>query len=324
MNNPPYTRFDNSSVSSRKNRIDLGSLKVMNEDPLDDGLREYLREQGDRFQQRYGRKRGPAEHPSAQSEGGRKMEIQAITAEVIYAVLWLGCQTGEGLGRPIGSGVVIHHEGHEYLATALHVAVPCAFNPLVRRNGKWRTITWERVVTDEALDIAVLRTSQEHVQLSSLTPSYGAKAGTSYGSIGRALGFPALSAEFIEPGMAERMIQELDGGHPIPVPVVVTVSFVFNRDTMYTGGYVNSGFSGGAIVYPTAGKQKHRWSIAGIITERGGVLKSTGIDEGGKHVVIMEPTGMVKFTRMESVLALIDRAADKNNNQARPSEENPA
>ena len=247
------------------------------------------------------------------------MEIQAITTEVIYAVLWLACRTGEGLGRPIGSGVVIHHKGHEYLATALHVAEPCAFNPLVRRNGKWRTTAWERVVTDEATDIAVLRTSEEHVQLSSLTPSYGAGVGTLYGSIGRALGFPALSAEVTGPEMAERMIQELDDGHPLPVPVVVTASFAFNRDTLYTGGYVNSGFSGGAIVYPTDVKQKHRWSIVGIVTERGGVPKRTGIAEDGKHVVIMEPTGMVKFTRMESVLELIDGATDNNSRQARPS-----
>ena len=83
-----------------------------------------------------------------------------------------------------------------------------------------------------------------------------------------------------------------------------------NATATYTGGYVNSGFSGGAIVYSTTGKQKHRWSIAGIITKRGGVPKRTGIDEDGKRVVIMEPTGMVKFTRMERVLELIDEATD--------------
>ena len=53
-----FSHYGFSGVSSRKNRIDLGSLKVVNEDHLDEGLRNHLREQGDRFRQRYGREGG--------------------------------------------------------------------------------------------------------------------------------------------------------------------------------------------------------------------------------------------------------------------------
>ena len=53
-----FSHYGFSGVSSRKNRIKMGSLKVVNEDRLDDGLRKHLREQGDRFQQRYGREGG--------------------------------------------------------------------------------------------------------------------------------------------------------------------------------------------------------------------------------------------------------------------------
>ena len=46
----------------------------------------------------------------------------APTSEFLAAILWLGGTSRSGDDVPIGSGVVVHHEDQEYLATALHVA----------------------------------------------------------------------------------------------------------------------------------------------------------------------------------------------------------
>lgn len=229
------------------------------------------------------------------------MHLHAITSEFICAVLWLGCMNNSNEVIPLGSGVVIHYRGNEYLATAHHVAEPCKFNPFVRRKGKWRSIAWQVLIADEDLDIAVLKTQ---AKLSNLTPVYGS-AHTVYGSIGQAMGFPTLDTRLAG---STAMIHEMDG-HPLPITVVVSASIVLEGAFQYAGGYVNSGFSGGAVVYPTNAKGKYGWSIVGIITERGGVWKQTGFDkESNKPVFVSEPTGMVKFVRMKTVFELIDNA----------------
>ena len=70
------------------------------------------------------------------------------TANVLNRVLWLGEPSGSG-GLPIGSGVVVHVGGVEYLMTAHHVVEDCNFNPLVRYSRRWRVLA---VVLDRARD----------------------------------------------------------------------------------------------------------------------------------------------------------------------------
>ena len=179
------------------------------------------------------------------------------------AVLWLGRALRDGVGVPVGSGVVVHHQDGEYLATALHVAEACGFQPLVRQNSEWRRCQWETVGTDREADVAVLKTST--AGLSPLAPQYGL-AGVTFGAVGRAMGFPAVS------DLQEvSHVVEFDGR---PVPLTVLVSSYLRPGanapkTHYTGGYVNAGFSGGAMILPTS----TGWTIAGIITHREGVRR---------------------------------------------------
>lgn len=224
------------------------------------------------------------------------MHHQALTAEIIYAVLWLAEVRDDSTVVPAGSGVVVHHRGHEYLATAYHVAKVCDFDPLIRRMNEWQRSRWDLIVADEQRDLAVLRTT---APLAPLTPTYG-DANTRYGSLGRAMGFPAFDNRSLE---NLNTFADIDG-HPLPVTAVVSATVASNEgEFQYAGGYVNSGFSGGAIVFPT---EDSGWTIVGVITERGAVLKEIGLDEQGHAKYIIEPTGIVKFVRMETVLQLID------------------
>lgn len=233
----------------------------------------------------------------------------APTSEFLRAVLWLGYRKADGDVAPIGSGVVIHHQGREYLATALHVAQGCNFQPLVRRNGQWLSTSWETIGWDATADVAVLRTPT--LELSNLTPTYG-YAGVLIGAVGRAMGFPAL-------GNPEEVshITEMDG---LPVPLTVLISSyaqLTNGADMsihYTGGYVNSGFSGGAMLLPTT--VGSGWSIGGIITHREGVLKNvyskdanTGRFVKDEGLVIAEPSGLIRFAGIGIATSLIEQAS---------------
>ena len=53
-----FSHYGFSGVSSRKNRIDSDSLRIVNDDRLDDALREHIDEKKRRFEQRYGREGG--------------------------------------------------------------------------------------------------------------------------------------------------------------------------------------------------------------------------------------------------------------------------
>ena len=53
-----FSHYGFSGVSSRKNRIDGDSLRIVNDDRLDDALREHIDEKKRRFEQRYGREAG--------------------------------------------------------------------------------------------------------------------------------------------------------------------------------------------------------------------------------------------------------------------------
>ena len=159
------------------------------------------------------------------------MSQPAPTNEFLISVLWLGLPRPDGNVVPAGSGVVVHHHGGEYLATASHVAKDCSFQPFVRRHGQWGQAQWETIGTNEDADIAVLRTSTAN--LSHLTPQYGF-AHTVLGAIGRALGFPALS----NPTEISH-VAEIEG---MPIPLTTLVSTYLRLDAsaessvQYMGG----------------------------------------------------------------------------------------
>ena len=240
----------------------------------------------------------------------RMIDNTAPTSEFLLAVQWLGCVTNKGSTVPAGSGVVVHHQGGEYLATALHVARVCGFQPLVRRNSQWSSTQWETVGIDESADVAVLKTNK--AKLSGLTPRYGF-AHVLIGAVGRAMGFPALS----DP-MEISYIGEI---HSVPLPLTTLVSAYFRPGTdagagiHYVGGYINAGFSGGAMLLPTS----EGWSIGGIITHREGVLRNvyhknpgTGQLEKDEELVIGEPSGLIRFAGIGIVTDLIERSMNQS------------
>ena len=235
----------------------------------------------------------------------RLNETSAPTSNFLLAVLWLGGVSQAGIGLPVGSGVVVHHNDEEYLATALHVAKECAFQPLIRRSGEWRQAQWETIGTNEDADIAVLKTSSG--TLSSLTPRYG-MAHVDIGGVGRAMGFPAIS----DPTEISH-VAEIEGA-PLPLTALVA-SYVqpspgASPDIHYAGGYINGGFSGGAMVFPTSSG----WTIAGIITHTEGFIRqtvlrwnaTTGSYEPDADFVVNEPSGLIRFVGFRTITDLIE------------------
>ena len=232
----------------------------------------------------------------------------APTAEFIYAVLWLGTPINEGATMPVGTGVVVHWNGEEYLATALHVAKECRFQPHIRRAGHWWSPQWTTVGIDQTTDLAVLKTAM--AKLSNLTPRYGTE-GVILGAIGRAMGFPAFgSARDID------HIAEIEG-HPVPLTVLVSAYLNLPDDPArpihFTGGYINAGFSGGAMVFPA----NDGWTIAGIITHRAGLWRPVfrRKEETGEYIedpalFVSEPSGMIRFTDFSEVERLIAQCLD--------------
>ncbi len=229
----------------------------------------------------------------------------APTSEFLLAVQWLGCATNSRSTAPAGSGVVVHFQSEEYLATALHVARDCQFQPLVRRTKQWASAQWETVGIDERADVAVLRTST--ARLSQLTPRYGL-GDVFVGAVGRAMGFPALT----DP-MEVSHITEIEG---VPVPLTTLVSAYVNpgahagKGIHYAGGYINAGFSGGAMLLPTS----QGWTVGGIITHREGVSRKvyrrdpkTDIFNEDNDLAINEPSGLIRFAGFDIVTDIIER-----------------
>ena len=232
----------------------------------------------------------------------------APTLEFLLAVLWLGTDTimnGSMRTVPMGSGVVVHHQNEEYLATALHVAEACNYQPLVRRNSGWIQARWEMVGRDEDADVAVLRTP--NMKLSNLTPRYGL-ANALIGAMGRAMGFPVLS----DPEEISHITET--EGYPIPLTVLISSYLRFPTDVdtgiHYTGGYVNAGFSGGAMLLPTSSG----WSIGGIITHKEGVRRNVQRRDATSNLFVeddelafTEPSGIIRFAGIGVATGIIDR-----------------
>lgn len=184
----------------------------------------------------------------------------------------------------IGSGVLIHHAGKEYVATALHVAEDCNFEPLIGTAFLWRPSTWETVGIDQANDVAVLeRVGERDNNLTSSTLHYGFNRVTS-GAMANAFGFP----------ITKPPIQwSIMGGTGRPVPMAVSVlTYPAMGDIQYCGGYLNYGFSGGAIV---AWAETHP-TVIGIISEK-------GLTESGSWQD--EHAGLVRFAHIRVVERII-------------------
>lgn len=219
-----------------------------------------------------------------------------LTNEIILAVQWLG-RIDNGGATPIGSGVVVRVADEEYLATAKHVADACHNNPVIRRNKKWNLVSWSLVATDPTLDISVLKPEAKLLGIGG--QDYNVMD-VLYGTIGRALGFPEG---------AEQVITEMDG-FPIPIATPIGVYGTSAASGIHVvGGYINAGFSGGAIVYP----KMHRFAIVGIATHRLHITRSVDmLDPASGNLLgrfnINEPSGLLQYTAMDEVLKLIESA----------------
>lgn len=196
--------------------------------------------------------------------------------------------------RHVGTGVLLQYAGQEYMATALHVARECDFNPLIGYGGdEWKTSTWKRIGTDEENDVAVLqRVDEEDAKIVTREPVaiYG-KGAVAIGASGIAVGFPG-TLEGIN------WLIHPDTSRPVPMNVPVSL-YLTSEDTNYSGGYVNRGFSGGAIVV-WDGRQSTS-TIVGIITRKTEVQRTDGF---------IEHAGLVGFAD----IAVVERILAKHAN----------
>jgi len=221
------------------------------------------------------------------------------TANVLNRLLWLGCHVNGALAST-GSGVIIHVDGVEYLATALHVIEKHGLNPRVRTNGDWLRIDWQTVAVDKQHDVAVLKTSTV-LDPQRIPVKYGEPKGMVYGGVGYVLGFPTWE-DF--GGIKTDHVTEV-GGRSIPIASLVLANFAASGESTYSASYINAGFSGGAVVFPVGDGD---WTIAGIVTHFPTVKRSVyrgGVETGD---YIMQHTGLVGYTSLPLVLDLIAHA----------------
>ena len=123
------------------------------------------------------------------------------------------------------------------------------------------------------------------------------------------MGFPSL----IDPAEISHF-GEIDG---LPIPLTTLVSSYIRAEPgaltgiHYLGGYINSGFSGGAILLPTSDSG---WTISGIITHREGVCRrsisrrdtETGQFVNDPTLSVNEPSGLIKFAGIGNITDLIE------------------
>ena len=172
----------------------------------------------------------------------------APTAAFLDTVVWLGRVNQNGETLPAGSGVCVHREGREYIATALHVAELCGFDPLVRRNQRWMRMELECIASDDSADIAVFMNTRGVAPEEDRPnmPRYGSR-GILFGTVGRAMGFPTTGNIHED----TRFIAEMDG---VPVPVCALVCSYSSvspelPSSSIAAGYINRGFSGGRYCF---------------------------------------------------------------------------
>lgn len=217
------------------------------------------------------------------------------TLEDVRPVQWLG----HGTSSPAGSGVVFHAAEQNYLVTAKHVLDAITTDLRIFQEHEWRRVEWNLVTEDANLDVAVMALLTDAPPLFP-TQKMGV-AGTRYGDIGRALGFPAHS---------ETLFSAYQGV-PIPVPIPICAYDNPMSDIQIAGGYLNAGYSGGAVLLPVDGAN----SLAGIITEKHNLMRPTvrSSDASLQHELLaIESTGIFQFTSMDAVLRLLGNAIGKD------------
>ena len=221
------------------------------------------------------------------------MVIRHPTANIINPILWLGHESG-GLTSPLGSGTVININNEQFLATALHVADPCSFNPQVRYQKRWNRLIWQTVGIDIQHDIAVLK-SDTLLDSRRIPVKYGEPEGLIYGQIGYALGYPGI-------GNSVDHIVEANGR---PIPLIAIATAVFGVDQAYSPGYINAGFSGGALAFPVGDKD---WTIAGIITAFPTVPRPVYNNGAKTGDYVHEHSGLIKYTSINVVKNIINKS----------------
>lgn len=231
------------------------------------------------------------------------MTIATPTTDVLRHVLWLGAEEGPSDAVPIGSGVIAYFENREYVVTALHVAEPCGFQPLVRHSGKWNTVNWKTVATDTDNDIAILSARGKLSEPSEFV-GYGEMDGLIFGQIGYALGYPGV---WDSAGPRLDHIAEMKR-LPLPVVALVLANHVAGNPTTYCSSYINAGFSGGAVVFPLP---KNKWTVAGIITHFPTVLRPVYRDGRVTGDTVQEHAGLVGYTAFSFVRNMLTAKAGK-------------
>ena len=185
-----------------------------------------------------------------------------------------------------GSAFTLDHEGRQYLITARHVAKGV---PVARRISRAYEDGWEdidlRVVGfgDGEVDVAVLAGTE---QLSRTFPMEASRTGVTLAQHAYFLGFP-----FGWDSGAEH----INEGYPVPFikgGIVSAMKFDGQIHKIYIDSHVNSGFSGGPLVYRPK-EQQEDFRVAGVVR---GVPKLRREDEN---------SGLVLAVGIDHVLALI-------------------
>ena len=228
---------------------------------------------------------------------GCQNHTHTLDSRILGAVVAIGCEGEDGNVRRVGTGVAVLHGGKEYLATALHIVEQCD----VQLNigiGEGRAPEWTTVGTDQEADIAVLTT--DSIEITQDHPPY-ADQQPPHGTLGYAIGFPsAIGVTFVENPTARKAL-------PIAVPVVTNVTSA--DGTHYAGGYLNHGFSGGAIATQQG---NGAWQVVGIITHKLYAYQYFSYEdpETGETKFdsrARDHAGLTGFTEVKKVIEIIER-----------------
>ena len=205
-----------------------------------------------------------------------------LPAEIIYRVFWITRDS-----KPEGTGIVIDVEGKQYFITAQHVASKCAYQPELRigDGDSWtsRTITWDYVGENQQADVAVLA-ADRLLCPDRLYLDVGSQDLT-YGMVGYALGFPTA--------LETHEISVTDEGHPMPVPALA-VAYFSGGDYACCSGYITSGYSGGAVVFPKPGSTTNEWVLTGIIAGFPWLRRPIDMDGAPVEFAAREHTGLIR------------------------------
>ena len=203
--------------------------------------------------------------------------LSAITA------LFVGCNQDDTAQGSVGSGVLLHYGGREFLATANHVVDGCGYQPWIELGGTWHPGQWSTIGVDTESDVAVLKLLGAEGCITDLSVRYGVDGVTMLAQ-GVALGFPSIQGDEIDwPRWSQDPLEK-----PIPIGIPLLLSYNLPAGNIhYSGGYVQYGFSGGPVI---AWVGNHA-SVVGIITHK-------GIVADGGHA------GVVAFADIQGVEAI--------------------